>query len=171
MNMYLLSTGWEVLHLCASNRPSRSSRGGLAAESISNCLMDTTDKRSFVTDLVIPPLNFAMVSPGVYRSGYPNSMNHSFLKSLQLKTLIYLCPENCDDSNVSFCKQNGVKILQFGIQGNKEPFSEIPEPVCFTFRPITRSSHLCPSYCPVQLPEPSPQREVKLFIHKAQTGN
>lgn len=78
---------------------------------------------------VIPPLNFAMVSPGVYRSGYPNTMNHGFLKSLKLKTLIYLCPENCNEANVAFCQENGINIMQFGIQGNKEPFTDIPEPV------------------------------------------
>lgn len=78
---------------------------------------------------VIPPLNFAMVSPGVYRSGYPNTMNHSFLKSLKLRTLIYLCPENCNEANLAFCQENGIKIMQFGIQGNKEPFTDIPEPV------------------------------------------
>lgn len=78
---------------------------------------------------VIPPLNFAMVAPGVYRSGYPNAMNHSFLKSLRLKTLIYLCPENCNEANLTFCQQNNISIMQFGIQGNKEPFTDIPEPV------------------------------------------
>lgn len=78
---------------------------------------------------VIPPLNFAMVAPGVYRSGYPNAMNHSFLKSLRLKTLIYLCPENCNEANLAFCQQNNISIMQFGIQGNKEPFTDIPEPV------------------------------------------
>lgn len=94
--------------------------------------MDSLGVYSPNLDLVIPPPNFAMVSPGVYRSGYPNVVNHSFLKSLQLKTLIYLCPESCDDSNVNFCKQNGIQILQFGIQGNKEPFVDMPEPVCPT---------------------------------------
>lgn len=84
---------------------------------------------TYVTNNVIPPANFAMVSPGVYRSGYPKLMNHTFLKSLKLKTLIYLCPENCDDANLQFCRQNSVQILQFGIQGNKEPFADIPEPV------------------------------------------
>src|SRR5205814_977716 len=32
--------------------------------------------------LLVPPLNFAMVMPGVYRSGYPNARNHSFLTSI-----------------------------------------------------------------------------------------
>lgn len=82
-----------------------------------------------MADHVIPPANFAMVCPGVYRSGYPKVMNHSFLKSLKLRTLIYLCPEDCDEANREFFRQNDVQILQFGIQGNKEPFSDIPEPV------------------------------------------
>lgn len=93
--------------------------------------MDVEDQPEplYATDNVIPPANFAMVSPGVYRSGYPKLMNHTFLKSLKLKTLIYLCPENCDEANLQFCRKNSVQILQFGIQGNKEPFADIPEPV------------------------------------------
>ncbi len=86
------------------------------------------------TGQVNPPLNFAMVSPGIYRSGYPKVANHSFLKSLKLKTLIYLCPEDCNEDNLNFCRENGVDIMQFGIQGNKEPFVDIPEPVCSSFR-------------------------------------
>ncbi|KAI0562570.1 protein tyrosine phosphatase [Gracilaria domingensis] len=78
---------------------------------------------------VIPPLNFAMVTPGIYRSGYPKTFNHSFLKSLGLKTLIYLCPEDCNEQNLAFYKENGIKVMQFGIPGNKEPFTDIPEPV------------------------------------------
>lgn len=84
---------------------------------------------ALATGRVTPPLNFAMVAPGIYRSGYPNVSNHSFLKSLKLKTLIYLCPENCNEDNISFCSENGIDIMQFGIQGNKEPFVDIPEPV------------------------------------------
>lgn len=85
------------------------------------------------TGSVNPPLNFAMVSPGIYRSGYPKVENHSFLKLLKLQTLIYLCPEDCNEDNISFCKENGIQIMQFGIQGNKEPFVDIPEPVCVHF--------------------------------------
>lgn len=82
-----------------------------------------------VAPLVVPPTNFAMVSPGVYRSGLPKRPNHSFLKSLKLKTLIFLCPDDCNEDNFAFCRENNVQIMQFGIQGNKEPFVDIPEPV------------------------------------------
>lgn len=91
--------------------------------------MDGWSEKATPVDQVIPPLNFAMVAPGVYRSGYPNTRNHSFLKALKLKTLIFLCPENCNQDNLSFCRDNGIAIMQFGIQGNKEPFLDIPESV------------------------------------------
>lgn len=80
---------------------------------------------------VIPPLNFSMVVPGVYRSGYPKEMNHPFLKLLRLKTLIYLCPEDCNEANIDFCQANNITIMQFGIQGNKEPFTDIPVHVSY----------------------------------------
>jgi len=34
---------------------------------------------------VVPPINFALVAPGVYRSGHPNRKNFSFLRTLNLK--------------------------------------------------------------------------------------
>jgi tyrosine-protein phosphatase SIW14 len=39
--------------------------------------------------MFIPPLNFAMVAKGVYRSGYPNPKNFPFLKKLGLKSILY----------------------------------------------------------------------------------
>lgn len=77
--------------------------------------------------IVVPPLNFAMVSPGIYRSGYPRPVNHSFLRSIKLKTIIYLCPEDYSEANIKFCEEENVALLQFGIQGNKEPFVDMPE--------------------------------------------
>lgn len=81
------------------------------------------------TGRVMPPLNFAMVMPGIYRSGYPKEVNHSFLGTLNLRTLIYLCPEDCNEKNRAFYQENSINMLQFGIQGNKEPFVDIPDPV------------------------------------------
>ena len=37
---------------------------------------------------LVPPLNFAMVSPGIYRSGYPNVKNLPFLKRLGLRSMV-----------------------------------------------------------------------------------
>ncbi|ETO12454.1 hypothetical protein RFI_24923, partial [Reticulomyxa filosa] len=43
--------------------------------------------------LLLPPVNFAMVDKGVFRSGFPEKKNFDFLKRLKLKTVIYLCQE------------------------------------------------------------------------------
>jgi len=38
--------------------------------------------------LLVPPINFALVAPGVYRSGHPNRKNWGFLGRLGLKTVV-----------------------------------------------------------------------------------
>eukprot|EP01104_Vermistella_antarctica_P006585 TRINITY_DN17295_c0_g1_i1.p1 TRINITY_DN17295_c0_g1~~TRINITY_DN17295_c0_g1_i1.p1 ORF type:complete len:185 (-),score=30.93 TRINITY_DN17295_c0_g1_i1:141-695(-) len=76
--------------------------------------------------ILIPPLNFAMVSPGVYRSGYPNQKNLPFLAKLGLKSVLYLCPEDYSKANLEFMEKNNIQLLNFGMTGNKEPFNFIP---------------------------------------------
>ncbi|KAJ4703999.1 Tyrosine-protein phosphatase [Melia azedarach] len=78
-------------------------------------------------ELFVPPLNFAIVDNGIFRSGFPDCANFSFLKSLGLRSIIYLCPESYPDSNIEFLKANGIRLFQFGIEGCKEPFVNIPE--------------------------------------------
>jgi tyrosine-protein phosphatase SIW14 len=38
----------------------------------------------------IPPLNFSMVDNGIFRSGFPDSANFSFLQSLGLRSIMYV---------------------------------------------------------------------------------
>ncbi|KAL8145531.1 inositol diphosphatase DSP4 [Apium graveolens] len=78
-------------------------------------------------ELFNPPLNFAMVDNGIYRSGFPDSTNFPFLETLGLRSIIYLCPEPYPEANVEFLKSNGIRLFQFGIEGTKEPFVNIPE--------------------------------------------
>ncbi|KAG8387055.1 hypothetical protein BUALT_Bualt03G0213500 [Buddleja alternifolia] len=78
-------------------------------------------------ELFNPPLNFAMVENGIYRSGFPDSANFSFLQTLNLRSIIYLCPEEYPEANLEFLKSNGIQLFQFGIEGCKEPFVNIPE--------------------------------------------
>ncbi|KEH28316.1 tyrosine specific protein phosphatase family protein [Medicago truncatula] len=78
-------------------------------------------------DLFIPPLNFAMVDNGIFRSGFPEPSNFSFLQTLGLGSIIYLCPEPYPEANLEFLKSNGIKLYHFGIEGHKEPFVNIPE--------------------------------------------
>ncbi|KAJ4815771.1 Phosphotyrosine protein phosphatases superfamily protein [Rhynchospora pubera] len=75
----------------------------------------------------VPPLNFAMVDHGVFRSGFPNVSNFPFLQSLGLRSVLCLCPEPYPEENLEFLKANGIKLFQFGIDGSKEPFVNIPE--------------------------------------------
>ncbi|WRX27519.1 Atypical dual-specificity phosphatase Siw14-like - like 3 [Theobroma cacao] len=70
-------------------------------------------------ELFVPPLNFAMVDNGVFRSGFPDSANFSFLESLGLRSIIYLCPEPYPEANNEFLKANGIRLFQFGIDGCK----------------------------------------------------
>lgn len=39
-------------------------------------------------DLFIPPLNFAMVDNGIFRSGFPEPANFSFLQTLGLRSIM-----------------------------------------------------------------------------------
>ncbi|KAL1537298.1 Tyrosine-protein phosphatase dsp1 [Salvia divinorum] len=77
--------------------------------------------------LFVPPLNFSMVDYGIYRSGFPNSANFPFLKTLGLRSIIYLCPEPYPEDNMQFLNANGIRLFQFGLEGSKELFINIPE--------------------------------------------
>eukprot|EP00694_Reclinomonas_americana_P004742 EC792894.1.p1 GENE.EC792894.1~~EC792894.1.p1 ORF type:complete len:190 (+),score=44.84 EC792894.1:2-571(+) len=92
------------------------SGGGVTAENVDD-------------QLLIPCINFSLVAPGVFRSGYPNKKNFPFLKKLGVRTILYLCPEEYAEANRRFCEENGIVIKQHGVEGNKEPFVDIPEEV------------------------------------------
>ncbi|CAN6195309.1 unnamed protein product [Urochloa humidicola] len=77
--------------------------------------------------LLVPPLNFAMVDHGVYRSGFPDVSNLPFLESLRLRSVLCLCPEPYPEANLEFLHAHGIRLFQFGIDGSKEPFVNIPE--------------------------------------------
>ncbi|VFQ81735.1 unnamed protein product [Cuscuta campestris] len=76
--------------------------------------------------LLVPPLNFAMVDYGVFRSGFPDPSNFPFLQTLGLRSIICLCPEPYPEANLEFLSSNGIQLFQFGIEGSKEPFVNIP---------------------------------------------
>nr|CAD1820255.1 unnamed protein product [Ananas comosus var. bracteatus] len=78
-------------------------------------------------ELLVPPPNFAMVDKGIYRSGFPNPANFGFLETLNLRSIVYLCPEPYPEENAEFLRSHGIRLLQFGIEGNKEPFASIPK--------------------------------------------
>jgi hypothetical protein len=55
--------------------------------------------------------DFAPV-PGVYRSGYPQKKNFEFMKTLSLKTIIFLCQEEYSEVNMTFCRENRIELKQ-----------------------------------------------------------
>lgn len=68
---------------------------------------------------LVPPTNFSMVERGIYRSGFPDSSNFGFLQTLNLKSIIYLCPEPYPEVNCEFLRENEIKLFEFGIEGTK----------------------------------------------------
>ncbi|KAL6535928.1 Tyrosine-protein phosphatase dsp1 [Orobanche hederae] len=70
-------------------------------------------------ELFTPPLNFAMVDNGIFRSGFPDSTNFSFLETLNLRSIIYMCTEPYPDANLDFLISKGIQLFQFGIEGYK----------------------------------------------------
>ncbi|KAJ2852039.1 tyrosine-protein phosphatase siw14 [Coemansia brasiliensis] len=90
--------------------------------------MDPLSMENFPEELN-PPENFAMVCPYIYRSGMPKKRNFMFLKKLKLKSILTLILEEYPLQNQKFLEQHGIKLFQFGVAGNKEPFADIPEDV------------------------------------------
>ncbi|CAH1444768.1 unnamed protein product [Lactuca virosa] len=86
-----------------------------------------TGKVDATGEVLYPPLNFSMVDYGIYRSSFPDSANFSFLKSLDLRSIVYLCPEAYPEHNLEFLKSNRIQLFHFGIEGTKESFYDIPE--------------------------------------------
>lgn len=72
-----------------------------------------------------PPENFAPVINTIYRSSFPQPVNFSFLKKLKLKSILCLIPEDYPQLHQKFLEDQGIKLFQLGMSGNKEPFVKI----------------------------------------------
>ncbi|GFP98959.1 probable tyrosine-protein phosphatase at1g05000 [Phtheirospermum japonicum] len=87
-------------------------------------------------NLLVPPLNFSMVDYGIFRSGFPDVPNFPFLKTLGLRSIIYLCPEPYPEANVRFLKENGIRLFQFGVEGSKNLAAMVILDVLFQIHPV-----------------------------------
>jgi tyrosine-protein phosphatase SIW14 len=74
---------------------------------------------------LVPPLNFALVESGIYRSGHPNPKNYKFLKKLGLKTILFMSKEDYPKEMLSWLEENQITFYQYRTAGNKEPFTEM----------------------------------------------
>ncbi|XWS57299.1 hypothetical protein CRYUN_Cryun09bG0161900 [Craigia yunnanensis] len=73
-------------------------------------------------DVVLePPPNFSLVEEGIYRSSLPQRCNFAFLETLNLRSIIYLCPEPYPEENLEFIRSHNIRLFQFGIEGKTEP--------------------------------------------------
>ncbi|KAG4997654.1 hypothetical protein AAZX31_10G161300 [Glycine max] len=71
-------------------------------------------------EVVVAPTNFSMVEEGIYRSSFPRSSNFSFLESLNLRSIIYLCPEPYPQENLEFLQSQNIRLFHFGIEGKTD---------------------------------------------------
>jgi len=69
---------------------------------------------------VVPPLRFGIVEVGVYRGAYPTLFNFPFLKTLSLRTIISLIPENPTPDLEDFCTVEGVRLLHYMVEKRKD---------------------------------------------------
>jgi len=95
----------------------------------------------------VPPKNLGRVMDGVYRSAFPQAENLPYLKTLGLKTILYvprpvaaLPHSNASPNDVllstlvagpysegheAFVQENGIQHFQVSIEPNKSPFVTI----------------------------------------------
>lgn len=73
--------------------------------------------------VVNPPQFFGIVESTVYRSNKFNSSGaFQFVKKLQLKTVVYLSPEELSVSQTQFFKENSIQVIHLG----KNPWKSTP---------------------------------------------
>ncbi|RYO83150.1 hypothetical protein DL766_004664 [Monosporascus sp. MC13-8B] len=70
------------------------------------------------------PINFGVVVPGLYRSGYPQATDYSFMQGLGLKTIVTLVGKEMPDGYHQFIAGNSINHQIFEMSGTKK--SEIP---------------------------------------------
>jgi tyrosine-protein phosphatase SIW14 len=85
-----------------------------------------------MTCAITPPLNFAHVGPGVYRSGFPGRHNLTFLQRLGLRTLVRLEAAEYPPEVAAWIEEQGIRIVQCATTRNREPFVSMDQAVLLT---------------------------------------
>jgi protein tyrosine/serine phosphatase len=73
--------------------------------------------------VLVPPINFSLVSRGVYRSGHPNRKNFAFLQGLSLKTVIYLESTTYRPDSQSFIDASSITLHTYDISNESKIFT------------------------------------------------
>ena len=74
---------------------------------------------------LVPPINFAMVAPGIYRSGFPTERNVPFLERLGLRTIISLSPERYGSAFLLWASTHSIDLVSLSIPAIREPWDMI----------------------------------------------
>ncbi|KAK6531185.1 tyrosine-protein phosphatase required for protection against superoxide stress (By similarity) [Arthrobotrys megalospora] len=91
---------------------------------------------------VVPPLNFACVEEGLYRSAGPLPLNLPFVSDLNLDTVIWMASEDPSPEFLSFLGTNGIKFLNFGIGEITAPWdSEVETNVIAALQAMAEASN------------------------------
>ena len=93
---------------------------------------DNASDNTSMTEVITPPLNFAHVAPGVYRSGFPGRHNLIFLQRLGLRTLVRLEAAEYPPEVAAWIEEQGIRIVQCATTRNREPFVSMDHEVLQT---------------------------------------
>jgi len=83
----------------------------------------TTAMTTKTPKVLVPPINFSLVSRGVYRSGHPNRKNFPFLLGLSLKTIIYLESTTYRPDSQSFVDSSFIALHTYNISDESKLFT------------------------------------------------
>lgn len=85
--------------------------------------MTTDQPGQRAPSVLVPPINFALVAPGVYRSGHPNLKNFSFLLGLSLRTIIYLESTTYRPDSKAFTESCDIQLHTFDLSTESNLFT------------------------------------------------
>jgi len=64
---------------------------------------------------LVPPLNFACVEEGLFRSACPYALNLPFVSDLKLDTVVWMALEEPSQDFIHYIEQRNLKFLKFGL--------------------------------------------------------
>ncbi|KAJ3413288.1 tyrosine-protein phosphatase required for protection against superoxide stress (By similarity) [Chytridiales sp. JEL 0842] len=74
-------------------------------------------------------MNFGMVEEDLYRSGQPNELNFPFLEKLNLKTVVFLAPEEPNQRFLNFVDDQEIQFHHLGMNATANAWDPISEDV------------------------------------------
>lgn len=71
------------------------------------------------TSQLVVPLNFELVSVGVYRSGFPTRRNIEFLRRLGLRCILRLSGKAYSPEVLDFIASSRIAVIDCSTEGNR----------------------------------------------------